>query len=92
MIARTATIRRFSHGVVLPHTDLLAAALGMLHAAIEGVRWGVWRRYQVWRTRRQVSNLSDHLLDDIGLSRPMLLGATIRRIREEEAIRRGGAW
>ncbi|HEX5077911.1 MAG TPA: DUF1127 domain-containing protein [Geminicoccaceae bacterium] len=92
MIARTATIRRFSHSVVLPHTDLLAAALGVLRTAIEGVRWTVWRQYQVRRTRRQVANLSNHLLDDIGLSRSMLLGATIRRVREEEAIRRGAAW
>jgi uncharacterized protein YjiS (DUF1127 family) len=91
MIARTATVRRSNHGIALPHIDL-AAALGLILTMIEVARWAIWRWYQVRRTSRRVSNLSDHLLEDIGLARTTLFTATVRRVREEEAIRRGGAW
>jgi uncharacterized protein YjiS (DUF1127 family) len=92
MFARTATVSPSSQGRMLPHGDLPAAALGTFHAMIDGARWAVWRWYQVRRTARQVSSLPDHLLKDIGLSRMTVLGATIRRVREEEAIRRGACW
>jgi uncharacterized protein YjiS (DUF1127 family) len=51
-------------------------------------RWAIWRWYQVRRTRRQVSDLPDHLLRDIGLSRTTILTATMVRVREEEEARR----
>jgi uncharacterized protein YjiS (DUF1127 family) len=92
MIARTVTDSRYSHGLTLPPADLLAAALRAIRAMADGARWAVWRWYQVGRTRRQLSNLPDHLLKDIGLSRMTLVGATMRRVHEEEAIRRGARW
>ena len=88
MIARTGTDSRDSHSLMLPHADLLAAALRMIRAMADGARWAVWRWYQVRRTGRQVSGLPDHLLQDIGLSRTTILSATMRRVREEEGIRR----
>ena len=57
-------------------------------AAIDGARWAIWRWYQVRRTTRQLSHLADHMLKDIGLSRSMLINASMRRAREEEEIRR----
>ena len=60
-----------------------------MHAVAEGARWAVWRWYQVRRTRKQLLALQDHMLRDIGLSRSDLVSATVRRVREEEAIRRG---
>jgi uncharacterized protein YjiS (DUF1127 family) len=51
-------------------------------------RWAIWRWYQVRRTTRQLSHLPDHMLKDIGLSRSMLISASMRRAREEEEIRR----
>jgi uncharacterized protein YjiS (DUF1127 family) len=88
MSARTVTDSRYSHGLMLPHADLLTAAVRALDAAIDGARWAIWRWYQVGRTRRQLSNLPDHLLKDIGLSRTTLVGATMRRVHEEEEARR----
>jgi hypothetical protein len=41
------------------------------------------------QTTRQLSALPDYMLKDIGLSRTMLISATMHRVREEEAIRRG---
>jgi uncharacterized protein YjiS (DUF1127 family) len=92
MSASTVIQSRDSHGLMLPHADLLAAALRAIRAMADGTRWAVWRWYQVGRTRRQLSNLPDHLLKDIGLSRTTLVGATMRRVHEEEAIRRGARW
>jgi uncharacterized protein YjiS (DUF1127 family) len=92
MFAKTATVGRSSHGVTLPQPDRLAAALGAMHAMIERGGWAIWRWYQIRRTSRQVSMLPDHLLKDIGLARADLVGATVRRVREEEALRRGGVW
>jgi uncharacterized protein YjiS (DUF1127 family) len=63
--------------------------LGMVRALAEGARWALWRWYQVHRTTSQLSALPDHMLKDIGLSRSMLIRATVHRVREEEAIRRG---
>ena len=37
---------------------------------------------------RQLSHLADHMLKDIGLSRSILINASMRRAREEEEIRR----
>jgi uncharacterized protein YjiS (DUF1127 family) len=91
MFAKTATVGRSNPGL-LPHAGLPATALGAVHAMVERGRWAIWRWYQIRRTSRQVSRLSDHLLGDIGLARVDLVGATVRRVREEEALRRGGAW
>jgi uncharacterized protein YjiS (DUF1127 family) len=88
MSARTVTDSRYSHGLMLPHADLLMAAVRALDAAIDGGRWAIWRWYQVRRTRQQVANLPDHLLRDIGLSRTTILTATMVRVREEEEVRR----
>jgi uncharacterized protein YjiS (DUF1127 family) len=92
MIARTVTDGRDGHSLFVAHADLLTAAVRAIHATLDGARWAVWRWYQVGRTRRQISNLPDHLLKDIGLSRTTLVGATMRRVHEEEAIRRGARW
>ena len=92
MTASTFTRTRAHAAWVAPHADLLAAALQALRAVIADARWAVWRWYQVHQTSRRVSNLSDYLLKDIGLARTTLFAATARRVREEEAIRRGGAW
>jgi uncharacterized protein YjiS (DUF1127 family) len=73
MSARTVTDSRSSHGLTLPHADLLAAALRAIRILADGARWAVWRWYQVGRTRRQVSNLPDHLLKDIGVTRRQAL-------------------
>ena len=35
MIARTATDRRYSHVLMLPHADLLAASLGSIRAIVD---------------------------------------------------------
>jgi uncharacterized protein YjiS (DUF1127 family) len=88
MIARTVTNSRYIEGLMLPHADLLAAALRAINAMVDGARWAIWRWYQVRRTSQKVSGLSDHLLRDIGLSRMTMLTATMRRVREEEEIRR----
>jgi uncharacterized protein YjiS (DUF1127 family) len=90
MMARTATgyrpesgsAARAGPGVVLSGILVLAQRAG----------WGLWRWYQVHQTTRQLSALPDHMLNDIGLSRSMLLSATINRVREEEASRRGAWW
>jgi uncharacterized protein YjiS (DUF1127 family) len=92
MIARTATEGRDGHSLFVPHADLLAAAVRAIHATIDGARWAIWRWYQVRRTMRQLSHLPDHMLTDIGLSRSMLINASIRRVHEEEAVRRGARW
>jgi uncharacterized protein YjiS (DUF1127 family) len=92
MSARTATDSRFSDSLALPHDHLLAAALRATRATADGVRWAVWRWYQVHRTRKQLSALPDHMLKDIGLSRSTLISATVRRVAEEEVIRRAGYW
>jgi uncharacterized protein YjiS (DUF1127 family) len=89
MTARTVSHSRYSHGLMLPHADLLGAALHAIHAMAEGARWAVWRSYQARQTGRRLSALPDHMLKDIGLSRSTLVSATMRRVREEEAIRRG---
>jgi uncharacterized protein YjiS (DUF1127 family) len=88
MSASTVIQSRDSHGLMLPHADLLAAALRAIRAMADGTRWAVWRWYQVRRTRQQVANLPDHLLRDIGLSRTSILPATLVRVREEEEVRR----
>jgi uncharacterized protein YjiS (DUF1127 family) len=88
MIARTVTWSRDGHGLMVPHADLLTTAVRAIHATIDGARWAVWRWYRVHRTRRQVANLPDHLLRDIGLSRTTILTATMLRVREEEEVRR----
>jgi uncharacterized protein YjiS (DUF1127 family) len=88
MIARTATESRYSHGLMVPHADLLTTAVRAIHATIDGGRWAIWRWYQVHRTRQQLSLLPDHLLRDIGLSRTTILTATMVRVREEEEARR----
>jgi uncharacterized protein YjiS (DUF1127 family) len=88
MFAKTVTDSRYSHGLMLPHADLLTAAVRALHATIDGARWAIWRWYQVRRTTWQLSHLPDHMLKDIGLSRSMLISASMRRVREEEEIRR----
>jgi uncharacterized protein YjiS (DUF1127 family) len=92
MFAKTATVGRSNPGLMLPHAGLRAATLGAVQAMVERSRWAIWRWYQIRRTSRQVSRLSDHLLGDIGLARVDLARATVRRVREEEALRRGGAW
>jgi uncharacterized protein YjiS (DUF1127 family) len=62
---------------------------GMIRALAERAGWAFWRWYQVHQTTRQLSALPDYMLRDIGLSRSMLISATMHRVREEEAIRRG---
>jgi uncharacterized protein YjiS (DUF1127 family) len=89
MSARTVT-DSYRHVLMLPHADLLAAALASIHALAESIRWAIWRWYEVRRTSKQLSALSDHMLNDIGLSRSDLIAATLRRVLEEEVIRRGG--
>ena len=88
MIARTVTDPRYHQGFAQPHADLPKAALRAIHAMAERARWAAWRWYQVHQTRKQLFALPDHMLKDIGLSRPMLVSATVHRVREEEAIRR----
>jgi uncharacterized protein YjiS (DUF1127 family) len=88
MSASTVTEGRAGHSLFVPHADLLTAAVRASHATLDGARWAIWRWYQVGRTRRQLSNLPDHLLKDIGLSRTTLVGATMRRVHEEEEARR----
>ena len=90
MMARTAdgfrpesvSAARAGPGVMLSGILALAQRAG----------WGLWRWYQVHQTTRQLSALPDHMLNDIGLSRSMLVSATINRVREEEASRRGAWW
>jgi uncharacterized protein YjiS (DUF1127 family) len=88
MIARTGSDSRYSNGLMLPHADLLAAVLRAIRAIADGARWALWRWYQVHQTTRRLSALPEHMLKDIGLSRSMLIGATMHRVHEEEAIRR----
>jgi uncharacterized protein YjiS (DUF1127 family) len=89
MIARTA------NGYRQQSASATSAGLGMvlatIHSLAERAGWALWRWYQVRQTTRRLSALSDHMLTDIGLSRPTLISATLRRVHEEEAIRRG-AW
>jgi uncharacterized protein YjiS (DUF1127 family) len=61
---------------------------GIIRALAEGARWALWRWYQVHQTTSQLRALPDYMLKDIGLSRSMLISATVHRVREEEAIRR----
>ena len=61
---------------------------GMIRALAERAGWALWRWYQVHQTTSQL-RVPDYLLKDIGLSRSMLISATVHRVREEEAIRRG---
>jgi len=89
MIARTVTDTRYHQGFAQPRTDLPRAAVRTLHAMAERARWAAWRWYQVHQTRKQLFALPDHMLKDIGLSRSSLISATVHRVREEEAIRRG---
>jgi uncharacterized protein YjiS (DUF1127 family) len=88
MIARTVADTRYHQGFAQPRTDLLRAAIRTIHAMAEHARWAAWRWYQAHQTRKQLFALPDHMLKDIGLSRPMLVSATVHRVREEEAIRR----
>jgi uncharacterized protein YjiS (DUF1127 family) len=87
MIAKTDT--RYHRGLALPHSDVLRVWLRALHAIADRVGWALWRWLQVQQTRKQLFALPDHMLKDIGLSRSNLISATLHRVREEEAIRRG---
>jgi uncharacterized protein YjiS (DUF1127 family) len=89
MIAKTADGARHHHAFTPARTANLDAVLRAVDALFERIRWAAWRWYQVQQTRKQLSALPDHILKDIGLSRPTLISATMRRVREEEAIRRG---
>ncbi len=71
----------------LPHAE--PAALLALRAMADRIRWAIWRWYQVRRTSRQLAQLQDHILRDIGLSRTSIESSTLRRVRDEEALRRG---
>jgi uncharacterized protein YjiS (DUF1127 family) len=48
--------------------------------------------HQVNRNTRLLRDMPDYLLRDIGLTRTDLMRATVRRVHEEEAIRRGPHW
>lgn len=85
MIAKTADGIRYQDFSPATTTSLAE----VIRAMAERARWAVWRWRQVRRTREQLLALPDHMLQDIGLSRSDLIGATVRRVREEEAIRRG---
>jgi uncharacterized protein YjiS (DUF1127 family) len=88
MIAKTADDARY-HGSMPPATASLDAVLRPIEAMLERAWWAAWRWHQVRRTQKQLSALSDHMLRDVGLSRSTLMAATLRRVGEEEAIRRG---
>jgi uncharacterized protein YjiS (DUF1127 family) len=91
MTARTVTSTPCYRSPTLPHAE--PAALPALRAMADRVRWAIWRWYQVRRTSRQVAQLQDHILRDIGLSRMSIQSATLRRVHEEEEFRRRlGAW
>ncbi|MEM7023280.1 MAG: DUF1127 domain-containing protein [Pseudomonadota bacterium] len=50
--------------------------------------WAVWRWYQVHHSTKVLSGLEDRILKDIGVPRSIIEGATVRRVAEEEMIRR----
>ncbi|MGH6885335.1 MAG: DUF1127 domain-containing protein, partial [Geminicoccales bacterium] len=86
MTARTVTSTHYHRSPTLPHAEP-AAALLALRAMADRIRWAIWRWYQVRRTSRQVAQLQDHILHDIGLSRMSIQSATLRRVHEEEEFR-----
>ena len=85
-------IARIADGYQQEPASATSAGLGVLLSTIRALsdraRWALWRWYQVHQTRRQLLALPDHMLKDIGLSRSNLISATVRRVREEETIRR----
>jgi uncharacterized protein YjiS (DUF1127 family) len=70
----------------------LAAVLSRALRGADRVRWAIWRWYQVHTTTQRLAGLQDHILRDIGLSRASIETATMRRVREEEELRRFGPW
>jgi uncharacterized protein YjiS (DUF1127 family) len=89
MIAHTADDIRCRQESAPARTASLGEVRSTIHAMAEGARWALWRWRQVHQTRKQLFALPDHMLKDIGLSRSNLISATLHRVREEEAIRRG---
>jgi len=87
----TLTSTRFQDGLALPQAEL-AAALRAIRAAADRARWALWRWYQIRRTTRRLAGLQDHILRDIGLERSSIESATVRRVREEEKLRRFAPW
>ena len=88
MIAHTADDIRCRQESAPARTASLGEVRSTIHAMAEGARWALWR----WRgasDQKQLFALPDHMLKDIGLSRSNLISATLHRVREEEAIRRG---
>jgi len=88
----TLTSTRLHDGPALPQADLAAAALCAIRAAADRARWALWRWYQIRRTAQRLAGLQDHILRDIGLSRSSIESATMRRVREEEQLRRFAPW
>ena len=89
MIANTADGTRYRQDSAPARTASLVEVRRAIHTMAEPARWAVWRWRQVHQTRKQLFALPDHMLKDIGLSRSNLISATVRRVREEETIRRG---
>jgi uncharacterized protein YjiS (DUF1127 family) len=89
MTAKTVTSHQ--QGPALAQAELAAAVSRALRGA-DRVRWAIWRWYQVHTTTHRLAGLQDHILRDIGLSRESIESATMRRVREEEELRRFGPW
>jgi uncharacterized protein YjiS (DUF1127 family) len=89
MVANTADGTRYRQHSAPATIATLGEVLHAIHAMAECARWAVWRWRQMRQTRKQLFALPDHMLRDIGLTRSNLMSATMCRVREEEAIRRG---
>jgi uncharacterized protein YjiS (DUF1127 family) len=89
MTAKNVTSTRYQQA---PAQAEFAAAVSRALRGADRVRWAIWRWYQVHTTTRRLAGLQDHILRDIGLSRASIETATLRRVREEEALRRFGSW
>ena len=92
MSAKTVTSTRLHDGPALPQAELAAAALHAIRATADRARWAIWRWYQIRQTSHRLAGLQDHILRDIGLSRSNIESATVRRVREEQELRRLATW
>ncbi len=62
----TVNTQSLTHAGIIRKTDVVAKALKAVMAVISG-KW-LMRMVRTHRTRRQLAQLSDHLLADIGLT------------------------
>lgn len=94
MIARLAIAQVPGPGrrLVAALADTFTLVARAARAVAENLGWSLWRRYQVRQTMRLLAQVPDHMLRDIGRTRMDLMGATVRRVLDEEATRRSPHW